>query len=165
MDSKWVETRRGLLAPLVAALQQRTDGEADFYRLCGLRPLPYLLRMRVLDAELRRSLAGLEDITVPLDQLASLSFPVATVLIVENQQTGLSFGDLPGTVVLMKLGYGVDVLGRIPWLAHVRSIYWGDLDTHGFAILDRARRYLPSLESILMDEETLLSHRAVDVRK
>jgi hypothetical protein len=59
----------------------------------------------------------------------------------------------------MRLGYGVDVLGRLPWLAKARSIYWGDVDTHGFAILNRARTYLPELESILMDEETLLSNK------
>jgi hypothetical protein len=32
------------------------------------------------------------------------------------------------------------------------------LDTHGFAILNRARNYLPELKSVLMDEETLRSH-------
>jgi hypothetical protein len=84
---------------------------------------------------------------------------VSHVLIVENLQTGLAIEDLPGTVVLMRLGYGVDVLGRLPWLAKARSIYWGDVDTHGFAILNRARTYLPELESILMDEETLLSNK------
>lgn len=38
---------------------------------------------------------------------------------------------------------------------------WGDLDTHGFAILHRARSYLPTLKSVLMDEDTLLSHKAL----
>jgi hypothetical protein len=35
----------------------------------------------------------------------------------------------------------------------------GDLDTHGLAILSRARLKLPHLESALMDEHTLLRHR------
>jgi hypothetical protein len=33
------------------------------------------------------------------------------------------------------------------------------LDTHGFAILNRARGYLPELKSVLMDEETLRNHQ------
>jgi len=37
--------------------------------------------------------------------------------------------------------------------------YWGDLDTHGFAILSRARLKLTQMESALMDEATLLGHR------
>ncbi len=65
----------------------------------------------------------------------------------------------------MALGYGVDVLGNIPWLHHARCIYWGDIDTHGFAILNRARTYLPSLKSILMDESTLFSHRDLWVQE
>jgi hypothetical protein len=65
----------------------------------------------------------------------------------------------------MRLGYGVDVLGRLPWLASALCVYWGDLDTHGFAILNRARVHLPELQSVLMDEETLLSHQALWVEE
>jgi len=65
----------------------------------------------------------------------------------------------------MALGYGVEVLGNIPWLHHARCIYWGDIDTHGFAILNRARTYLPSLETVLMDKQTLLAHRDLWVQE
>jgi hypothetical protein len=37
--------------------------------------------------------------------------------------------------------------------------YWGDIDTHGFAILSRLRAYLPQVRSLLMDEPTLLAFR------
>lgn len=37
--------------------------------------------------------------------------------------------------------------------------YWGDLDTHGFAILNRLRAWLPQTQSFLMDRDTLLQHR------
>lgn len=52
-----------------------------------------------------------------------------------------------------------DVLARLPWVMRASCTYWGDLDTHGFAILSRARSYLRKLKSLLMDETTLLSHR------
>ncbi|MGL4340605.1 MAG: Wadjet anti-phage system protein JetD domain-containing protein [Rhodoglobus sp.] len=38
-------------------------------------------------------------------------------------------------------------------------VYWGDLDTHGFAILDRVRAHLPAARSVLMDRESLLAHQ------
>lgn len=44
-------------------------------------------------------------------------------------------------------------------LGKAQCIYWGDIDTHGFAILNRARTYIPSLKTVLMDESTLMSHR------
>jgi hypothetical protein len=37
--------------------------------------------------------------------------------------------------------------------------YAGDLDTHGFAILNTLRASVPQTRSLLMDRETLLAHR------
>ena len=56
-------------------------------------------------------------------------------------------------------------MGRVPWLQDKAIFYWGDLDTHGFAILDSLRSMLPSVRSLLMDRETLLSHRALWVEE
>ena len=116
---------------------------------------------RLLDESLRRRIGGLNDISAPWEQLAELDLPVSKVFIIENLQTGLAFDDLPGSAVIMQLGYGVDVLGRLLWVAKASCVYWGDLDMHGFAILNRARSYLPELKSVLMDEATLRSHQGL----
>jgi hypothetical protein len=117
--------------------------------------------MRMLDQEIRNQVGGLGDISAPCDGLAALNILVSRVFVVENLQTGLAFPDMPGTVVIMRLGYNVDALAKLPWIARAQCIYWGDLDTHGFAILNRARTYLPQLQSVLMDEGTLLTHKAL----
>jgi hypothetical protein len=158
LDSKWLEKRKRLLADLIAAVRGESSIEGDFFQRCGLKAPPQLIRLRILDSNLRKLVGGLDDISVPIERLAELDIPVTNVFIVENLQTGLAFGDLPGSVVIMQLGYGVDVLGRLPWIAKAHCIYWGDLDTHGFAILNRARTYLPEMKSVLMDEGTLRSH-------
>jgi hypothetical protein len=158
-DSKWLESRKGLISDLVATIQGGPTGDRDFFRRCGLRPPPQLIRMRVLDPELRSRFGGLGDISAPWEEVASIGIQPTHAFIVENLQTGLAFDDLAGTVVIMRLGYAIDALGQIPWLHKARCIYWGDIDTHGFAILNRARAYLPSLETVLMDESTLMSHR------
>lgn len=161
LDSKWLDGRKGLLTDLVAAIQEDATGELDFYQRCGLKAPPVLVRMRVLDQALRARVGGLGDITAPVEDLAGLNLPVSHVFIVENLQTGLAMSDMPGAVVFMRLGYNVNVLARFPWLARAKCIYWGDLDTHGFAILHRARSYIPELHSVLMDEGTLLRHKAL----
>ena len=38
--------------------------------------------------------------------------------------------------------------------------YWGDIDTHGFAILDQLRARLPHARSLLMDAATLMAHKS-----
>ena len=158
-DSKWLESRKGLISDLVATLQGDPAGDRDFFRRCGLRPQPQLIRMRILDPKLRALLGGLGDISAPYEEVASIGIRPMHVFIVENLQTGLAFDELAGAVVIMRLGYAVDVLGRLPWLQQAQCIYWGDIDTHGFAILNRARTYIPSLKTVLMDESTLMSHR------
>ncbi len=56
-------------------------------------------------------------------------------------------------------GYAVSLLGSFGWLATLDLVYWGDIDTHGFAILDRLRGSHPHVNSMLMDRSTLLAHR------
>ena len=50
---------------------------------------------------------------------------------------------------------------------HCRAecLYWGDIDTFGFEILNRARSVLPHLRSVLMDAGTLLDHRSLCVHE
>src|SRR5699024_9196829 len=55
-------------------------------------------------------------------------------------------------------GYAVDAVAQLAWIGGARVIYWGDLDSHGFAILNRLRTHLPDVESVLMHEATLLAH-------
>jgi hypothetical protein len=159
MDTKWLEARTPLLADLVAALQADEAEVSGFHQRCGLKETPHIVRLRLLDPSLRERVGGLGDIAAPISEIAALRLPISRAYIVENVQTGLCFGDRSGCIVFMGLGYGVSALGRLPWLADAECIYWGDLDTHGFAILNRLRSCLPKAVSALMDESTLLRNR------
>jgi hypothetical protein len=63
------------------------------------------------------------------------------------------------SLIVFGSGYGFSSLASAEWLRHCRIRYWGDLDTHGFAILDQLRAEFPDAESLLMDRGTLLEHR------
>lgn len=162
VDSKWTGANRARVTELLRPLlchQGEGEKTGDLWRIAGLRREPRLLRLRLLDPRLRARAGGLADISAPVDQIAALPLAPARVFIVENIQTGLAFTDVPGGVVVFGLGYAVDLLGPIRWLQGADCGYWGDLDTHGLAILDRLRAYLPRVRSLLMDEATLLDHR------
>jgi len=159
MDTKWLEARKPVLLALLSHLRGGDAG--DFFALSGLRRPPVLVRLRILDPSLRALMRGVGDLTAPVNEIAALALPATSLLVVENLQSGLALPDLPGTVAIIGLGYGVDVLGQIPWLHALPGRYWGDIDTHGFAILSRARGYLPQLTSLLMDSTTLLAFAAL----
>lgn len=44
---------------------------------------------------------------------------------------------------------------------HCSIHYWGDIDTHGFGILDQLRGYFGHVDSFLMDRVTLDAHAPV----
>jgi len=48
----------------------------------------------------------------------------------------------------------------LSFLHRVFVEYWGDIDTHGFAILNRLRHRFSRARSILMDRGTLLAHQS-----
>lgn len=124
------------------------------------------MRIRVLCPLLRAQIGGLCDIESPGVELASLPIRPRICIIVENQNTGIALPDIQGAVVFMRLGLAVDQLDAISWIREAElQLYWGDLDTHGFAALARARQRFPSMVSVLMDQGTLLSHRSMWVRE
>jgi hypothetical protein len=84
---------------------------------------------------------------------------VSRVFITENEVNGLCFPDARESLVIFGLGYGVDILKTIDWLREKEIFYWGDIDTHGFVMLDQVRSFLPQTESMLMSKEILLQTR------
>jgi hypothetical protein len=137
---------------------------ADLHDLLGLRRAPIRLRLRILCPALRAAVGGLVDIEAPVAELAALAIRPRAVLIVENLETGLALPDCPGVVALMKLGAAVKLAAHLPWIVGAsRTWYWGDIDSHGFEILNRARSVLPGIESLLMTQRLLLTHRELCV--
>src|SRR5699024_9626508 len=82
---------------------------------------------------------------------------ITRVLLIENEITYLSVPGPPEGVVMWGRGYAVNHPGSLAWLHDREVAYWGDIDSHGFAILNRLRRHLANVTSVLMDGPRLLS--------
>lgn len=149
IDTKWLERHR----PIVEGLHSAVTGEASL----GLLAPPGLVRVRFLDPALRPG--GLLDVSAPVEELAALRVAPSTVFVFENLETVLAMPEVPGAVVVHGSGYAANRLGRIPWIRSGRVVYWGDLDSDGFAILHALRSGCENVTSVLMDEATLLAFR------
>ena len=150
VDSKWFETHRGLVTALLTGI-----GHADAVSVLDAEPR---MRLRILDPAISTDRSGPDDITAPISQLSRLSISPRLVFVFENLETVLAMPAWPTAVAVHGSGYAVDAVARLAWIEGARVIYWGDLDSHGFAILNRLRAHLPDVESALMDEATLLAH-------
>jgi hypothetical protein len=164
VDTKFVEQHRKVLADLVDVLLPQgavdTGPRTDLAVRYGYRSKPRYVRLRFgADAFPDGTLSGLSEATLRADELARLEPAARRVFMLENEVTYLAFPVPEGSVVLWGAGYTVGLAGSLPWLAGKDVRYWGDLDTHGFAILNRLRHHCADAQSLLMDRGTLLAHR------
>lgn len=165
VDTKFIEGHRKVLTELLdrvldpAQVDDNARGIAGFDQRYGFRAKPPQIRFRLLDPALY--LQGLGDLQIPAEDFARLALPVERVFITENDINGLAFPDLPRALVVFGLGYGLDSLKNAGWLAGTTIHYWGDIDSHGFAMLDQLRSYFPHTRSLLMDRPTLLAHETL----
>lgn len=167
VDSKFIEAHRGVLAELLdlalppEAIEPGASGLAQFARRYGFRDKPVRIRLRLLDDSLTLVSAcrGRLDLSLDAASFARLAPPVQRVFITENEINFLAFPPLARALVIFGAGYGWEALAQAKWLHRCELHYWGDIDTHGFAILDRLRAHFPRVASLLMDRTTLLAHR------
>ncbi len=168
VDSKFIEAHRGVLTELLdvalppEVVEPAAIGVGQFARRFGFLDKPIRIRFRLLDPVLPSlpGCEGLSDITLDAVSFAALALPVERVFITENETNFLAFPEAARAIVVFGAGYGWEPLARAAWLHRCRLHYWGDIDTHGFAILDQLRGYFPHAASFLMDRETLLAHRS-----
>jgi hypothetical protein len=165
VHSKFIEQHRAVLAELLDlclstdAIDARFSGAAGFAPRYGFRDKPLRVRFRLLDPSQGWPAAGADqDITLSLEAFSQLNPAASRVFITENEINYLAFPNVSDSLLIFGAGYGLPMLARADWL-HAKAIhYWGDIDTHGFAILDPLRAIFPRTESFLMDRATLLEH-------
>ncbi len=171
VDSKFIEQHRRILASLFDiilpghAIDDDFSGAAGFARRYGFLDKPTMIRLRPLDKAIALLHSdGNQDVMMTDKSFATLDNTVLEqikrVVIVENEVNYLAFPDMEHTLLIFGSGYGFEALKKAAWLHERALYYWGDLDTHGFAILNQLRAHIPHVQSFLMDEVTLLQHQA-----
>lgn len=162
MHSKFIEAHRGVLIELLDVVLPpdmvdfSASGASQFAKRYGFRDKPLRIRFRMLDPDLLHAAPG-QDITLDAESFARLDPGVSQVFITENEINFLAFPQVNNSLVIFGAGYGFEMLSKAEWLSRCRIHYWGDIDTHGFAILDQLRSQLDHVESFLMDRATLLA--------
>lgn len=159
VDTKFIERHRAVLAELLDSVIAPVDQQTrDFAERYGFRSKPPRVRIRILDPRSSPLPAGITDVELPVDELRGHRFDVERVFVVENEVTCLAFPTVPRSLLIFGGGYAVSRVSRLDWLRDVALYYWGDIDTHGFRILDLMRKGFRHTRSVLMDRTTLLAH-------
>lgn len=166
IPSKFIEAHRSVLTELLdlalpaAAIDPGHTGIAGFAARYGFLEKPVRIRCRLLDPA-QTLLPGTQcpDLSLDAENFARLRLQVERVLITENETNFLALPPQTGALALFGAGYGWQALAKAQWLQDCQIHYWGDIDTHGFAILDQLRQHFPHARAWLMDRATLEAHR------
>jgi hypothetical protein len=164
VHSKFIEMHRGVLSEMLdialspEAIDSTALGVNHFARRYGFLDKPVCVRFRVLDSAhaLLPEICE-QDISLDAESFARLNLKISQVFITENEINFLAFPALKDSLVIFGAGYGFEMLSKAKWLVRCHIHYWGDIDTHGFAMLDQLRSQFGHVESFLMDRATLLA--------
>jgi hypothetical protein len=157
VDTKFIERYKGVLTELLDAQLEPSRVEVaatDFAGRYGFLRRPGYVRFRVAGG-----FRGFSELSVRTNEFAAAPDGITRAHVIENEITYLAFPVPAAAMAILGGGYAVPVLEPLGWLTGLDVVYWGDIDTHGFAILNRLRHHLPHARSILMDRATLLGHR------
>ena len=159
VHTKFVENHRRTIDGMLTVLAPgRPLSGKNYARRHGFLAPPDRVRLRFLDPSLAPA-SGLEDVEMTAAAFAAHPVDIDRVITTENLVNFLALPPAPRTLAVFGAGYGFEGIREAAWLRNVEVLYWGDIDTHGFHILDQLRSHHPHVRSILMDEETLLAHQ------
>ncbi|MGW5739981.1 Wadjet anti-phage system protein JetD domain-containing protein [Amycolatopsis sp. NPDC003861] len=143
VHAKWLNTHQSLITALSC---QESLGL--------LPPHPARIHFTYLDSEYRKSGRRHHDSATVGDAFAPPYRP-EVVVISENKDTALHFPPVEGGIAVEGDGFGGKTAAAFPWLTGAsRLCYWGDIDTHGYEILNGWREDGVEVDSILMDLAT-----------
>lgn len=160
VDTKFLEQNYPLIEQIVNLLYAGdvlASGGLLAWLNCQANPKGWLW-VRPLCERTRAALGGMPLLQLATDTLLSFELPARRILVVENVQSGLALPPLEDSIAVFGGGKNVAWLSA-KWLQEKHVGYWGDIDSEGLCILADARRKLPSIDALMMNEHTLLSYQ------
>lgn len=124
-------------------LPRRCRNYNEFALRWGFKQKPTFFRVRFLDPKLNLSIfndgSELCEMHIELNNLANLKVDFKHIIICENEISYLSMPPISNTIAIFGHGFSASQLASLPQMHDRDVIYWGDIDYHGFMILNNLR--------------------------
>ena len=162
IHTKYISENQSIIQSLLDFLiPEHINADATKFELrYNLKYSEPLIRMRFLDVSLS-PIKNVTDISLPSSEFKKSQTDCDNIFVAENIMNFLTLPYLSRTIAIWSGGgFSVSYLKDIEWIKSKRFFYWGDLDAHGFQILNQFRTYFPNTVSVMMDEDTLSSFKS-----
>jgi len=159
VDTKFLEKHQNLVEDLVNTIHHGEvieSGGLTSWLHCKSVPKAWLT-IRPLCPHTTANLAGIPILKMDTHSLREYELPASKILVVENQQSGLALPELADTIAVIGGGKNISWMDA-PWL-HKKCVgYWGDIDTWGLSILSDVREKGVTVQTLMMDVQTVKAH-------
>ena len=114
-----------------------------------------LIRIRYLDP----TLSPIKEITYLTFSRAELKHykpSCSNIFVVENKMNFLTLPNMKNSISIWSGGgFSISLIQNIDWIKGKNIYYWGDIDEHGFEILNQFKTCFSGTKSILMEKRIL----------
>ncbi|PSF05512.1 hypothetical protein C7H09_14510 [Marinobacter fuscus] len=150
IDSKFFERNRQLVTLMLDVLFEGQASETGLEAFLGAEDEGHHW---LLVADLDGKLLPFSQMRIRAHELQTTPLPGERLVLVENERCLHQLPRLSGTVSVLGSGLNLAWLNAT-WLKGRTIAYWGDIDTWGLTMLANARKHIPRLTPLLMDEAT-----------
>jgi len=159
VDTKFIQSHKKVLDTLLQEVLSDTLYDSSITKLSeyGFEK-KYGLKYPLSRVRFRSNvtkIAGVNDIEITCEAFNALGLKSKYIFIIENLITFLAFPLFTDIIVIYGGGFKAGQFRQLNLNFAKEIYYWGDIDTHGFAILSSFRSIQPNVQSVLMDKETL----------
>ncbi|MCR5085663.1 MAG: hypothetical protein K6A65_09220 [Succinivibrionaceae bacterium] len=158
VDSAWFESHRSLLLSFLGQGLGLDRNRRDLLQL-GLVPPPALVKVVLLDPELRALVGGMRYFSVTIEDLARMQIAPEQVIFTESLETALSIPERNGTMLLVTPPQLISEIAELESVTNARCFYLGSISSRSFAVLNNLRVHLPRTISLLLKEEIFVQNR------
>lgn len=154
IHTKFIESNKKMLRNLLDELipEKIKDNESVFEKRFRLKYAQNEIRFRFL----KPSEAILyTDLSVPLNEFIDHPIACKRIFIIENKMNFLTFPEVEGGLAIWGMGFAIESLRDVSWLASKDVYYWSDLDVQGFQMLSQLKLNFPHTKSFLMGSNLL----------
>ncbi len=118
-----------------------------------------LIRIRYLDPKIS-PFKEISYLTFTRSELKHYQPSCDYIFVVENKMNFLTLPFIENSISIWSGGgFSISLIQNIEWIKDKTIFYWGDLDEHGFEILNQFKTFFPKTRSILMEKSLLTQHK------
>jgi hypothetical protein len=156
IPSTFIEDNQAILSEILSFVLPKEaifEEESIFEKRFGLKYELPQIRIRSLSGNIDN--LPISDVTLSLNDWQKINLGAEMIFIITDKINFLRFPEFPNAIAILGTPKALENLSELAFLRNKKLYFWGDLTIQGVTQLSSIRKGFPSVQSFLMNSETL----------